>query len=518
MRRFSAARIGGSRIWRHVDKFYRDSLILTLSNMATGIIAFVFSVILSRKLGAEGLGLYGLVMPVYNLLLCITADGIITAISKISTIYFSRKEYRNLNRTLSSIFVLAAMWSVFIALLVLLFHRTIAVHFVRDARAAGALMVLSPAVVFVPLSAVIKGYFYGMGQFKITASVDILEKLLRVTILLGAISLIRPESVSGTVAIACSALSLGELISLGTLYVCYRIKKAGFREMGSFRSKSRIQLVFDVLVISVPLCVNGVLSSVISTVSALILPRRLMAAGFSYRDALAMTGRFGGMALNISTLPFIIISSMLTVLVPDVSLSISKKDYWSAERRIAQVMRLSCMIGISTAVVCLVIPETLGRLFYQRNDLGAMIRFSAPICLISFISSPSFGILNALGKQNILLRNSLLNSVQGLVLTAILAGIPALNIYGCGLSIMLTSATSFILNINEIKKICEIRIDLNDILLFITAGIASWLAALAAGNLLKAAPPVIRVTGIVIACFGAMAGLCSIGFKGKTET
>ena len=58
----------------HVDKFYKDSFILTLSNMVTGIIAFVFSLILSRELGAEGLGLYGLVMPIYGLLLCITSD------------------------------------------------------------------------------------------------------------------------------------------------------------------------------------------------------------------------------------------------------------------------------------------------------------------------------------------------------------------------------------------------------------------------------------------------------------
>ena len=518
MRRLSTANISGSRIWGHVDKFYRDSLLLTLSNMATGIIAFVFSIILSRKLGAEGLGLYALVMPVYGLLLCITTDGIITAISKISTIYFSRKEYKNLNRTLSSIFVLTAFWAVLIALMVLLFHRSIAVHFVRDARAAGALMVLSLALVFVPLSAVIKGYFYGMGQFKITASVDILEKILRVIILLGAIALLRPESVAGTVAIASFALALGEMISFLTLFVCYKVKKAGFKGNSSIRSKSRIQLVFDVLVISAPLCVNGVLSSIISTVSALILPRRLIAAGFSYRDALALIGRFGGMALNISTLPFIIIGSMLTVLVPEVSLNISKKDYWSAEERIAQVMRISCIIGISTAIVCMVIPETLGRLFYQRNDLGALIRFSAPICLISFISSPTFGILNALGKQNILLRNSLINSLQSLVLTTILAGIPTLNIYGYGLSIMLTSITSFILNIKEIKKICEIKINLQDIILLMLAGIAAWLAALAAGNLLGAAPPSIRAAGIVTACFGVMAGLYSFGFKGRAET
>lgn len=516
MRRIFDIHILRTRLWERIDRFYRDSFVLTLSNMTTGVFSFVFSILLSRKLGAEGLGLYGLVMPVYGLLLCVTTDGIITAISKISTVCFNRKDYRNLNRTLGSVFVLTTLWACCVALLVLIFHRPLAVHVVRDARAAGALMVLSPALVFVPLSAIIKGYFYGMGKYKITASIDILEKFLRVGVLVTSIVLLKPGSVSGTVATACLALTTGELVSFLTLYTCYRIKKSKLKG-GAGKIKSRIQLVFDVLVISVPLCLNGIVSSVISTVSALILPRRLMAAGFSYRDALALIGRFGGMALNISTLPFIIINSMLTVLVPDMSLNISKKDYWSAEERIAQVLRISCIIGISTSIVCFIIPRTLGWVFYQRNDLAALIRFSAPICLMTFVSSPTFGILNALGKQNILLRNSLINSLQSLVLTTALAGIPALNIYGFGISIIITSATSLVLNIREIRKVCEIKIGLQDIIIMVLAGAASWLAALLAGNLLAAAPPAIRTAGVVTACFGTMAGSCSYAFRLKSE-
>jgi stage V sporulation protein B len=517
MRRLYGIRMLKTRLWGHIDRFYRDSFVLTLSNMTTGTISFVFSILLSRKLGAEGLGLYGLVMPVYGLLLCFTSDGIITAVSRISTVCSSRGEYKNLNRTLSSVFVLTTVQALVVALPVLIFHRPVAVHVVRDARAARALIMLTPALVFVPLSAVIKGYFYGMGKYRTTASIDILEKLLRLGVLLASTALLKPKTVSGTVATAFLALTTGELVSFLTLYTCYRIKKRKLKG-GAGRIKSRIQLVFDVLVISVPLWLNGIVSSVISAVSALILPRRLMAAGFSYRDALALTGRFDGMALNISSLPFIIIGSMLTVLVPDMSLNISRKDYWSAEERIAQVLRISCIIGISTSIVCFVIPGTLGRVFYQRNDLANMIRFSASICLVTFISSPTFGILNALGRQNILLRNSLINSLQNLSLTTLLAGIPALNIYGFGLSIIITSVTSLVLNIREIRKICEIKIDLQDIIIMAMAGAASWLAALVAGNVLSAAPPALRAAGVVTACFGSMACLCIYAFRLKSET
>lgn len=492
-----------------IDKFYKDSFILTLSNMVTGIIAFIFSIILSRELGAEGLGLYGLIMPVYGLLLCITSDGLITATSKISAVYFCRRDFRNLNKTLSTVFAFVIMWAASVALLVLLCNKGIAIHIVRDARAAKALMMLSPAILFIPLSAVVKGYFYGLGKYKVTASVDIFEKLLRVIILLSTISILNPDTVDGTVAIAYFALAAGELLSMSMLFICYKIQRGKlYRNFGNCsKSKSRIQLLFDVFVISAPLCLNGILSSVISTLSTLVLPWRLVAAGFTYSEALALIGRFGGMALNISFLPYIIIGSMLTVLVPELSLHISRKDFWSAEERIAQVLKMACAVGISTAIVCLLLPNTLGQLFYQRNDLGSMIRFTAPICLISFVASPTFGILNALGKQNILLRNSLIISLESLVLIIVLAGIPALNIYGDGLSMILSSLTALLINMKEIKKICEIKIGLQDVVTLILAGITAYLVSGIAGRLLFEAAPVIKAAIIVITSFGIVIGL-----------
>ena len=495
-----------------VDKFYKDSFILTLSNMVTGIIAFIFSIILSRELGAEGLGLYGLIMPVYGLLLCATSDGLITAISKITTVYFSRRDVKNLNKTLHTVFIYVLLCASSIALLVLLFSKGIALHFVRDVRAAEALMLLSPALLFVPLSAVIKGYFYGLGKYKVTASVDIAEKLLRVIILLSTLSILTPDSVGGTVAIAYLSLAAGELVSMTMLFICYKIQKS--RISGNRgKAKSRIQLLFDVFVISVPLGLEGILSSIIYTVSTLVLPGRLVSAGFTYREALALIGMFGGMALNISFLPFIIVGSMLTVLVPELSLHISRKDFWSAEERIAQVLKLACAVGISTSIVCLTLPETLGYLFYQRDDLGDMIRFSAGICLISFISSPTFGILNALGKQSILLKNSLIISLERLALIITLAGIPSLNIYGYGLAMIFSSATALLINIREIKKICEIKIRTQDMITLLLVGLVAWLVTGIEKRLLFEASPIIKSIVIVITSFGTVLGLSGLSLK-----
>lgn len=489
-----------------IDKFYRDSFILTLSNMVTGIIAFTFSILLSRELGAEGLGLYGLIMPVYGLLLCLTSDGLITAVSKISTVHFNRKDIKNLNKTISTAFVFIAAWASCVALIVMLCSSGFATYIVRDVRAVQALRIISPALVFVPLSSIIKGYFYGLGKYKVTASVDIVEKLLRVVILLTVISILGSGSVDKTVAIAYFALAVGELISLVLLYTCYRLQRSSIPVVGG-KTKSRIQLLFDVFVISLPLCMNGILSSVLSTISTLVLPRRLMVSGMSYQNALELIGRFSGMALNITNLPYIIIGSMLTVLVPELSLHISKKDYWSAETRIAQVMRLACCIGAAAAIVCLVIPTTLGQVFYQRDDLGYMIRFSSIICLVSYIASPTFGILNALGRQTTLLKNSIIISVESLILIFILAGIPPLNIYGYGLSIILISITALYINIKEIRKICVIKINIQDICSLIMTGVIAYLLSRIAAGIVPLSLSVLRTAVVVLTSFGSILGI-----------
>lgn len=484
-----------------IDKFYKDSFVLTLSNLVTGVIGFMFSIILSRKLGPEGLGLYGLIMPVYGLLLCITCEGLITSISRISAVCFSKKDYRNVNRTVNTVLILVLLWSLGVALLTFINSDGIAGFFIKDRRASEAIRILCPALVFVPLSAVIKGYFYGLGKFRITASADIVEKLLRVLVLLGVIAALSLKDMKSIVSAAYLALTAGELTSLAILYFfqkSYRNKLKG----GVGKSKSRIQLTFNVLVIACPLYINGILSSILSAASTLILPRRLVQAGFLYNDALSLIGKFTGMAYNITFLPFIIVGSMMTVLVPDLSTSAGKKDSWAVESRIAQVLKVSCMVGMASLVICLTIPDILGQLFYGRKDLGLMISFAAITGFFSYLSAPTFGILNGLGKQTILLRNSLILSVESVIAIFIFAGIPQINIYGCGIASFITAVTALLLNLGEIGKICEIPLKPSDFVTWALTGILTFIFLKLENQLLFFVPPSIKAILIVFSGFG----------------
>ena len=82
------------------DNFFKNSFLLTASNVTTGIIGFIFSIYLSKLIGAEGIGLYNLVMPIYNLFICMMTSGVAASISQISAVYSSKNENTNLTNSI----------------------------------------------------------------------------------------------------------------------------------------------------------------------------------------------------------------------------------------------------------------------------------------------------------------------------------------------------------------------------------------------------------------------------------
>lgn len=466
-----------------LDKFYKNSAILTMSNLITGFIGFAFSIILSKKLGAEGLGLYGLIMPVYSLLLCLTADGLITAVSRTCAVYNSKKDYRNLIRTVKVAIGFIGLWSICVAFLVFLNASNISNFFIKDSRAADAIRIICPALVFIPMSAIFKGFFYGFERFTIPAGIDILEKCIRVTILLATMAILSVKNIKGAVTTAYFALAVGEAISMIMLFTAYKLFSGKLVPVKT-KVKNPLQLLVDILMISCPLSLNGFLSSILNTASTLILPRRLVSTGMSYDTALEMIGKFIGMSLTTVNLPFIIVGSMMTVMIPDMSLSLSKKDSWSTENRISQVLRVSFLVGLGTLIVSVCIPQKLGLLFYGRDDLGQMIMVAGVCNFISYVTAATFGILNGLGKQNANLRNSIIVSVEGLLLVLLFTGIPSLNIFGYGISLVISSVTGLVLNLYEIRKICEFKVSFLRGSAFALFGLAGYLCVKLISNII----------------------------------
>lgn len=445
------------------SSFYKDTFILTLSNLITGILGFMFSITLSCELGPEGVGLYGLIMPVYNLFICLISGGMVAAISRISAIYYAKNDIPNMYKSVKSASIFDFIWSLIVVTIFFANTKFFSTSIIKDTRTLKSLMIICPAMIFIAQSSILKGYFYGTSNVKGPALIDIFEKAVRITILVISSKLILNVNIEDKLFTAYLALTIGEFLSLFFLYLLYRKDKKN-KIMRYSSCEDYIQLLFDILSISFPLCINGFLSTALSAASSLLMPRRLIAAGIEYGAALSVIGKFTGMALTIVFFPTIVINSISVILIPDLSKSLIKKDYWMLEKRISEVIQISLILGVSALIISIGIPDSLGKMFYKRNDLGKYIKFIALSAPLTYVSATTFSILNGLGRQKIILRNSLIISLQEIVLIYFFLGLPKINIYGYGISIIFTGITSLCLNMREIRKNVSIKFNMANLL------------------------------------------------------
>lgn len=466
------------------NSFLKNSFILTSSNIATGVLGFIFSIYLTKILSPEGVGLYGLVMPIYNLFIGLMTAGIIAAISKVSALYSNKGDYGNLIKTLKIVAFFNLIWAALISILVFFFSSYIGTYGINDVRTINAIKVICPAMFFIAVSNILKGYFLGISKITIPSVVDIFEKATRIFILAGLIYLFKAKSISSLVTVAYLSLCIGELQSLILLFIYYKHTLKNVR-ISNLNTERKPQLLFDVLVVSLPLALNSLFVSLFSTTATLIVPRRLMASGLTYSGALGMIGKFTGMASVIVTFPIIVVASINSLLIPDLSETMGNKNYFNASHRINQVIKISFLLGLCTLIICQLIPDSLGMMFFSRDDLGSYIRAASLATPILFPAISMFGILNGLGKQGIIVRNSLIVEVIEITSLFILTSISFINIYGIAITSIITSILGLTLNLTAVNKAINLDLSIFDFIIYSFIGLLSYLII---GILIKVIP------------------------------
>lgn len=456
------------------DNFLKNSFLLIASNITTGILGFIFSIYLSKVLGAEGMGLYNLVMPIYNLFICLMTAGIVASISKITAVYNQKGEHQNIVKTIRIVSLFNISWAFLIGIIVFLSAPVIGKYGVNDIRTISAIKVICPAMVCIAISNILKGYFYGTSKITVPAIIDIFEKAMRILTVSLLIFLTKAQTLESMVTLATVSLCIGEFQSLFFLYIYYKysIKKM---PLSKERTESRVQLLFDVIVIALPLCLNGFLTNILGTLSTLIVPRRLLTAGFNYSTALSMIGKYTGMALSVIMIPLIIVTTINTLLIPDLSQSLVLGKQYEASVRIKKVLKVAFLLGIATSIICNVIPNSLGEMFYSRSDLGQYIRFASLTSPIFFPAITMFGILNGLNRQGIILRNSLIEAIIELICLFIFTGIPSINIFGYSITMLIACTIGFILNLHEVKKHINLNLNKSNIIIYLMLGFLTFL-------------------------------------------
>ena len=198
------------------------ALFLTALSCVSQLLGFAYRVALSRLVGAEVMGLYQLLMPVYSVLLSLTAVGLTSAVSNLTARHMALGDRSGAGRTLS-----LCLRAFFLALLpvgaaVIAASDAISVWFLGDARTQLGLILLVPCVALTGVENCHKHFFYGAGLVGPPAVVELLEQLVRTLAVLGLLLAFLPQYPERAVGLIVGGMVLCEVFSACALTLLHR--------------------------------------------------------------------------------------------------------------------------------------------------------------------------------------------------------------------------------------------------------------------------------------------------------
>ena len=71
------------------NAFLRGTLLLTFAGLISRFMGFFYRIFLANMIGAEGMGIYQLIFPIYSVCFSLCASGIETSVSKLTAAKFA---------------------------------------------------------------------------------------------------------------------------------------------------------------------------------------------------------------------------------------------------------------------------------------------------------------------------------------------------------------------------------------------------------------------------------------------
>lgn len=428
-----------------MKSLFKTVFIITGFAVITRVLGFVFRIYLSRMLGAEMLGLYQVSLSVFMVLLTIVASGLPLVISKLSAKFFVKKDSESEGKLVSASVIISVVTSVVLIGIVLIFKNLFSQIF-ADNRCYPILLVMLPAVLFSGVYNVFRGAMWGHSNYFGFCITELFEQIVRITICVFMLSFgIGSLSPSISAGLSLSIACLLSMILAVVLYFVYggKLKKPG-------------KIYKEVLKSSTPITAVRFLSSLVQPIIALIIPSRLISAGFTSSQALSIYGVAIGMTLPLLSIPITLVGSFSTALVPDLSTAICNNDDSHVKNRISSSLIITMFITFLTIPLFVGAGENIGLFFFGNVSSGALLSSSAWITLPFAITNITSSMLNALGMEVKSFINYLIGSAflfLSIWFLPAVIGIKALTI-GMGACVSVTS----ILNLIMIKKKLKIKL------------------------------------------------------------
>lgn len=286
-------------------------------------------------------------------------------------------------------------------------HR-IAVDWLQIPEAEMTLVALSPAIFFVAIASVMRGYFNGRQNIKATARSQTLEQVFKTAltiILVEIVAIASNVSTEWMAAGATLATTLATLTGFGYLVLYYKVRRKEIAEeiknTVNYKYERVRNIIKKILLVSLPIALTAIMSSLNKNIDSFTVVRSLK--DFLPADeAVRQYGILGGKVDTLTSLPLSINVAFSTALVPAIAAAKAKKDRKTIEHKTSFSLLISMLIGLPCTVGMIVFAgPILGLLYPNASDGAVILQISALTIIFTILDQTINGALQGYGLLRI---------------------------------------------------------------------------------------------------------------------
>ena len=444
-----------------VDGFIQGVMALMLSQIIIKLLGLVYKWYLTNRegFGDKGNAIYSAGFGIYALLLTMSSTGVPNAVAKLISEYNAKGDYRGAHRMFKISLVTFAVIGMIGTLILYFGAGYISKVWLSIPEAELTLVALSPAIFFVTIISVFRGYFNGRNNMEATANSQTLEQLCKTIFTVLIVEIIAISSKMNTNLMAAGANLATTLAILGSfmyLYMYYKIRR---KELGNeivlsktYPTKSILSIVKSILMVSIPMSLSAILSSINRNIDSITVKRGLQNF-LTEGEALKQYGILSGKVDTITTLPLSFNIAFATALVPTITSAKTTGNMEMANKKVSFSLLITILIGLPCMLGMIIFAGPILNLLFPNASEGELIfKMSALTIIFIMLEQTVNGALQGIGKITTPAIALLIGVVVKCGLNIILVPIPIFGTAGAAFATAVCHAIAFLIGFNVLRK------------------------------------------------------------------
>ena len=414
------------------ESFIKGALILSLGGLFAKILGALYRIPLTNIVGSYGMGLYQLVFPPYILFLTVAQCGVPVALSKL----IAEKNQLGKPHEGKKIFQLALLILGVLGLVcagVMASLSKVIARFQGNSDTALAFVIVAPALVFVPITNVLKAYFQGNMNMTPSGVTTVIEQIVKLAVGLTCAIHFMPD-VQKAVMGAVFAITVSEFCSLSIMLGVYLAKRKQTPLVRLQREDCK-PLSAQMFVLAVPVALGGIAMQMSQVIDSVMVVNLL-----DVGSATELYGLWTGPVNSMLGLPIALSSGVAVSALPAVTKAYVGCDKQKLNQSFNSAIKLTMVIALPCALGMTALSKPILSLLYgalpveEIHVASVLLSLSGASIVFLAVMQTAVSVCQAVGKPYATVVIVSLSIVVKALLNLVLLPMDNINIYGAAIS------------------------------------------------------------------------------------